>query len=153
MESAEDSRSFLYVLEVSGTVVGYTAVQTDSTGAGKPVTNMSFGTFGAEVVGALDRVAAIPTVRAGSYEPRILNLPAMGAEMHGNLVIWLKSTAGGDDLVYLFSDSGGLQKAMFSGANGWQRNSLVAAGSFLRQIRPLVQQAMARPPLLPGAGG
>ncbi len=153
LEAAEDSHDFLYVLESSGAVVAYAAVQTDASGTGKPVTNLSFGTMGIEVASALGRAAALPGVKAGSYEPRVLTLPAMGKGMHANQVLWLKSTEGNLDLIYMFDPTNGLQTDMFSATSGLQKDALISTDNFLKLIRPLVQQALTRPPLPPGAGG
>jgi hypothetical protein len=82
--------------------------------------------------GALDQLAALDQVRAGSYEVRFLMIP----DLFGNgsaAAIWLKSDAGGADLVYVPAPAPG---------SGIQAEKLYTADEFLKIIRPLAAQKL-----------
>jgi hypothetical protein len=89
---------FIYLVEEGGQQVSFAEARVLA--KGQIDVSPSFGGINESIVTALEEVAALDQVKAGSFEARLLILPT-GPPLPGrDRVIWLKSETDGMDLIY-----------------------------------------------------
>lgn len=89
---------FHYRIGPAGSPVAAAEVHADETGAAQLVVNVNYGLFVEAAARAVDLVASLPEAKSGSYEVRLLRFSAIGL-----MAVWLKSDAGGADVLYPIS--------------------------------------------------
>jgi len=89
---------YLYPVEVSGNILAVAMVQVDQSPLSAHVAGVNFGAFRELAWLATKQLPSLPHVKAGAYEVRVLLSPGIRL-----VALWLKSGAGGGDLIYLYS--------------------------------------------------
>jgi hypothetical protein len=86
---------FRYLVGPQATPVAAAEVVTEGLGTARAVANINYGPFVASSARALQQIENLSAARTGSYEVRLLRFSAIPV-----VALWLKSDAGGEDIVY-----------------------------------------------------
>lgn len=116
---------FRYLIGEKATPVAAAEVIADASGTAKLVANVNYGPFVAASAHALQQAEKLSEAHAGNYEARLLRFSAIAA-----LALWLKSDAGGADILYPLAPA----PAPLQAEKPYNEHEFLAA------IRPLAQQ-------------
>jgi hypothetical protein len=93
--AAAHPAGFRYLIGPQEAPVAAAEVIADASSTAKLVTNVNYGPFVAASAHALQKAGKLSEAHAGNYEVRLLRFTAIAA-----LALWLKSDAGGADILY-----------------------------------------------------
>jgi hypothetical protein len=119
---------FRYMIHTADGAVAAAEVHTDAAGHANLLATMNYGPFVAATEQALVQLAVNERVRADTYEVRLLRVSAIPV-----MAIWLKSDAGGADMIYPLAPAPG----------GLKAETLCSAEDFLNAIMPIAKVRVA----------
>lgn len=115
---------FRYMVEAPGGSIAAAEVQADASGKAALLATVNYGPYVVATTRALDDLAKLEQVGAGSFEVRLLRFSAIQL-----MAIWLKSDAGGADIVYPLAPAPTALKA----------ETPYSVDDFLKAITPLAK--------------
>ncbi|MHB8547273.1 MAG: hypothetical protein ACYDAJ_10945 [Nitrosotalea sp.] len=116
---------FRYLIKNAGAAVAAAEVHSDSSGNATLLANLNSGPFVKATAQAFDNLPSLDSVRAGSYEARLLRFSSIYL-----MAIWLKADTGGIDMIYPLAPA----------PNVLQAEKPYTVDNFLKAIRPLAQK-------------
>jgi hypothetical protein len=120
---------FRYLVEAPSGTVAAAEVHADASGRATLLANVNYGPFVAATARALDQLAKLNQVRAGSYEVRLLRFSAILL-----MAIWLKSDTGDPDIIYPLAPAPDVLQA----------DKPCSADDFLKAIMPVAKARAAK---------
>jgi hypothetical protein len=127
--ASASASGFRYLVTGGTASLAAAEVQVDGAGTATLLANLNYGPYVEATARALTQVAALPSVRGGSYEVRLLRFSAIAL-----MALWLKADAGGADIIYPLAPA----------PTGLEAERPYSAADFVTAILPLAQQRAGR---------
>ncbi len=118
-----------YLVRDGGANIAAAEVLADATGTATLLANLNYGRYVEATARALEQVATLAPVKAGSYEVRLLRFSAIAL-----MALWLKPDSGGADIIYPLAPA----------PDGLQAEQPYSADDFLKAILPLARKRSAK---------